>query len=88
MTHSNDVLDATTSVGHAEDPKPGSISVCANCGHIAQFTDHGLEDTDLIDLKKHVSVLDGLILKKMSKEAAERFFQENGFYASTAFQEI
>jgi hypothetical protein len=31
------VMDAATGIGHRRKPRPGSISICLDCGHIMAF---------------------------------------------------
>jgi hypothetical protein len=79
--------DAVTAVGHRDRPTQGSISVCAYCGHIAQFGKDGqLEEVDLANLKKHMEPDQYRFLKVVSAQMANRFYEKNGFYASDIFE--
>lgn len=39
-TNCNGLLDGATGVGHDHAPTPGSVTVCAYCGHLMAYDDN------------------------------------------------
>lgn len=82
-------LDCVTSMGHAERPGAGHLSVCVNCGHVAIFDENLMLNDFVIDeLRMQMQPKDYLIMKKAATFFAEKFHNKNGFYISTLFQEL